>query len=217
HPLGKNMIGAFYQPQAVIADTDTLNTLEKRQISAGLAEIIKYGLIRERPFFDWLEQHMEALVAREPAALTEAIERSCRCKADVVAADELEAGQRALLNLGHTFGHAIETGAGYGVWLHGEAVGAGMAMAGDLSQRLGWFTPEEQKRSLALMVRAGLPIVPPQDMNPERFLELMAVDKKVRDGHINLVLLKGIGEAVVSGDYPAEKLRDTLSDYGRVA
>ncbi len=211
HRLGKNMIGAFYQPRCVIADTDTLNTLEDRQLSAGIAEIIKYGLIRDREFFVWLEEHMDALLARDADALSFAIERSCRCKADVVAADEREAGQRALLNLGHTFGHAIETGAGYGVWLHGEAVATGMCMASDLSVRLGWLTEEDRGRIIALVERAQLPTRPPKAMDSDRFLDLMAVDKKVRDGKIHLVLLKGIGDAWLSGDFDPQALRQTLA------
>lgn len=211
HRLGKNMIGAFYQPRCVVADTDTLKTLEDRQLSAGLAEVIKYGLIRDRDFFSWLEKYMAELLARDPETLSLAIERSCRCKAEVVAADELEAGQRALLNLGHTFGHAIETGSGYGAWLHGEAVGAGMCMASDLSVRLGWLTAADRDRIISLIERAGLPTKPPQDIDTTRFLELMAVDKKVRDGRIHLVLLKGIGHALLSNDFDPGMLRQTLT------
>ncbi len=210
HPLGKNMIGAFHQPRCVIADTDTLNTLEDRQLSAGIAEIIKYGLINDAPFFTWLEQNMDALLAREPAALAYAIERSCRDKAAIVAADEREGGQRALLNLGHTFGHAIETGSGYGVWLHGEAVATGMVMAADLSKRLGWMNDAEVRRAETLIRRADLPTQPPPDLSSQRFLELMARDKKVLDGAIRLVLLQGIGKAVISADYDASALRATL-------
>ncbi len=213
HALGKNMIGAFYQPRCVIADTDTLNTLEDRELSAGIAEVIKYGLIRDREFFDWLEEDMDALLARDPQALAYAIERSCRNKAEVVAADELEAGQRALLNLGHTFGHAIETGMGYGEWLHGEAVGAGMCMAAQLSRRLGWMDEAECERSIRLIQRARLPIMPPAEVSTERFLELMAVDKKVLDGGLRLVLLRGIGEALVTGDFDPAELHATLDDY----
>jgi 3-dehydroquinate synthase len=170
HPLGKNMIGAFYQPRCVLADTDTIATLPDRELSAGLAEVIKYGLIRDLPFLEWLEAHLEALLAREAGALSEAIERSCRNKAEIVAADEREAGERALLNLGHTFGHAIETGAGYGVWLHGEAVAAGMALAADLSARLGWLSGEQVGRILALLERAHLPLAPPPDLTADDFL-----------------------------------------------
>jgi 3-dehydroquinate synthase len=210
HPAGKNMIGAFHQPRAVIADTDTLATLPGRELSAGLAEVIKYGLIADRPFFDWLEEQAESLRALEPAALATAIARSCRNKALVVAADEREAGQRALLNLGHTFGHAIEAGAGYGEWLHGEAVGVGLVMAARLSQRLGWLDEEAVSRVRRLVSRCGLPLVPPADLAPERWLELMAVDKKVQDGQLRLVLLRGIGEAVLTSDVDADLLRASI-------
>jgi 3-dehydroquinate synthase len=210
HPLGKNMIGAFHQPLCVIADTDTLATLPDRELSAGLAEVIKYGLIDDRAFFDWLEANLERLLAREPEALAYAIERSCRDKAAIVAADERESGRRALLNLGHTFGHAIETGVGYGQWLHGEAVGAGMCMASDLSRRLGWLTEGEYRRIDALLARARLPTAPPSGMGPDRFLELMAVDKKVQDGRLRLVLLQGIGKSVVTDGFDPALLRATL-------
>jgi len=210
HPLGKNMIGAFHQPLCVIADIDSLNTLPDRELSAGLAEVIKYGLIDDPGFFAWLEANMGQLRARDPEALATAIERSCRDKAAVVAADEREAGRRALLNLGHTFGHAIETGVGYGEWLHGEAVAAGMCMAADLSRRLGWITEGDARRILDLVARAGLPVGPPADIGAERFLDLMAVDKKVLDGRLRLVLLKGIGEAIVTDGFPAAALRATL-------
>ena len=210
HPLGKNMIGAFHQPLCVVADTDTLHTLPERELSAGLAEVIKYGLISDPALFEWLEANMEALRARDPAALTYAIACSCADKATVVAADEKEAGQRALLNLGHTFGHAIETGMGYGEWLHGEAVGAGMCMAADMSVRLGWLTPEARARVVALVERAGLPTTPPAGMAATRFEALMAVDKKVLDGQLRLVLLRAIGEAVVTADFAPDALRATL-------
>jgi 3-dehydroquinate synthase len=210
HPLGKNMIGAFHQPLCVIADTDSLGTLPERELSAGLAEVIKYGLIDDPEFFAWLEANMEPLRARDPDALALAIERSCRDKAAVVAADEREAGRRALLNLGHTFGHAIETGVGYGEWLHGEAVATGMCMAADLSHRLGWITEGDRRRILDLVARAGLPVAPPAGIGADRFLELMAVDKKVLDGRLRLVLLKGIGQAIVTDGFPAAALRATL-------
>jgi 3-dehydroquinate synthase len=213
HALGKNMIGAFHQPRCVIADTETLNTLEDRELSAGLAEVIKYGLIGDADFFAWLEQNIQSLLEREPGALAYAITRSCRNKAEVVAADELETGQRALLNLGHTFGHAIETGMGYGSWLHGEAVGAGMCMAADLSQRLGWIDTAAQERTRELIRHARLPIAPPPELSTERFLELMAVDKKVLDGGLRLVLLQDIGHAVVTGDFDPAHLRNTLDEY----
>lgn len=215
HALGKNMIGAFYQPRAVIADTATLNTLDDRQLSSGIAEIIKYGLIVDAPFFGWLEANIDALLSREPEVLAYAIERSCQCKAEVVAADEKETGQRALLNLGHTFGHAIETGMGYGEWLHGEAVGTGMCMAADLSRRLGWISSDEFERALRLIERAGLPMRPPAELSADRFMALMAVDKKVVDGRLRLVLLQGIGKSLVSDAFGREQLLMTLAEYGR--
>ncbi len=211
HPLGKNMIGAFHQPRCVIADTDSLNTLDDRQLSAGIAEVIKYGLIRDPGFFTWLEQNMGQLTARDPAALAYAIQRSCENKAQVVAADELEAGQRALLNSGHTFGHAIEAGMGYGAWLHGEAVAAGMVMAADLSMRLGWIEGGDVERLQQLLQQANLPLLGPADLDPSRYLELMAVDKKTEAGRIRLVLQRQIGEAVVTDQFPQEKLLETLA------
>lgn len=210
HPLGKNMIGAFHQPVCVIADTDTLATLPDRELAAGIAEVIKYGLIDDLEFCTWLETNIDRLVGRDPAALVYAIERSCADKASVVAADELEAGSRALLNLGHTFGHAIETGVGYGSWLHGEAVATGMCMAADLSQRLGWLSAEDTQRVVALVDRAGLPVRAPNELGADRLAELMAVDKKVLDGRLRLVLLKGIGTAVVTDRFDPEKLQETL-------
>ena len=210
HPLGKNMIGAFYQPRCVLIDTDSLNTLDDRQLSAGLAEVIKYGLIDDPEFFTWLEAHMDALRSREVKALTYAIERSCADKAAIVAADEKEAGNRALLNLGHTFGHAIETGMGYGEWLHGEAVAAGICMAADLSRRMGWVQQQDFERIKALIQKAGLPSLPPPQISPQRFSELMAVDKKVMAGRLRLVLLKGIGHAVVTDQFDLPALNDTL-------
>ena len=211
HPLGKNMIGAFHQPKAVIIDIDTLSTLPDRELSAGLAEVIKYGLIEDEAFFGWLEGKMAALRRREPAALAHAIERSCADKAAVVAEDEREAGKRALLNLGHTFGHAIETGMGYGEWLHGEAVGAGMCMAARLSRRLGWMSPEEVARVERLVDAAGLPTRPPA-LGADRFEALMAVDKKVQGGQLRLVLLRGIGKAVVTADFSRRALRELLQE-----
>jgi 3-dehydroquinate synthase len=214
HPLGKNMIGAFYQPKAVLIDTSTLATLPKRELSAGLAEVIKYGLICDKAFLDWLELHIEALLALDQTLLGEAIARSCAAKAAVVGVDERESGLRATLNLGHTFGHAIETHMGYGVWLHGEAVAAGTVMALEMSQRLGWITVAERDRGIRLLLRAGLPVVPPAEMTAENFLEHMAVDKKVLDGRLRLVLLKGLGAAVVTSDFPREILDATLcADY----
>ncbi len=210
HPLGKNMIGAFYQPRAVIADTNTLNTLDDRQLSAGLAEVIKYGLIKDADFFDWIDKNMDALLQRDPDALAYAIKISCQSKADVVAADEKESGQRALLNLGHTFGHAIETGMGYGEWLHGEAVGAGMCMAAKMSALLGWIDQAQVDKTFAIMQRAKLPSTAPDSMSEQQFLDLMSVDKKVLDGVLRLVLLKSIGDAVVTKDYTKEHLTETI-------
>jgi 3-dehydroquinate synthase len=210
HALGKNMIGAFHQPRAVVADTDTLSTLPDRELAAGLAEVAKYGLIRDPDFFDWLEVSRERLLARDADALAEAVERSCRNKAEVVAADEREAGQRALLNLGHTFGHAIEAGLGYGEWLHGEAVAAGMVMAAELSARLGWLAADDVGRIRRLLAGFGLPVDPPPDLSAERWLELMAVDKKVQGGRLRLVLLRAIGGAVVTADFDPAALRALL-------
>ncbi|WP_435628672.1 3-dehydroquinate synthase [Candidatus Ferrigenium straubiae] len=209
HPLGKNMIGAFYQPQLVLADTDTLNTLPDNELAAGLAEVIKYGLIRDLPFLEWLEQNMDKLLARDTGALQYAIARSCRNKVEVVAADERESGERALLNLGHTFGHAIESGMGYGNWLHGEGVAAGTIMAADLSQRLGWIGAQDVARVRSLFERARLPTVAP-DLGAAKYLELMELDKKVEGGKMRFVLLKELGRAVVYGDVPPALLRQTL-------
>jgi 3-dehydroquinate synthase len=210
HPLGKNMIGAFYQPRCVIADTEVLNTLSDRELRAGLAEVIKYGLIRDREFFLWLEDNIDHLLARRPEALAYAVERSCRDKAQVVAADEREGGVRAILNLGHTFGHAIETGLGYGAWLHGEAVAAGMCAAADLSVRQGMLAPADAERAIALIARAGLPVHLPYEIGTEQFLDLMAVDKKVQAGKLRLVLLEAIGAAVVTGKFDGAKLRQSI-------
>ena len=214
HPLGKNMVGAFYQPKAVIIDISSLNTLPARELSAGLAEVIKYGLICDEPFLGWLELNMAGLRALDQALLAEAVARSCAAKAYVVGQDERESGLRATLNLGHTFGHAIETHMGYGVWLHGEAVSAGTVMALEMSRRLGWITAAERDRGVRLLLQAGLPVVPPEEMTPDDFLEHMAVDKKVLDGRLRLVLLKGLGAAVVTSEFPREILDTTLcADY----
>ncbi|MHB1187321.1 3-dehydroquinate synthase [Thiobacillus sp.] len=209
HPLGKNMIGAFYQPKVVLADTDTLKTLPPRELSAGLAEVIKYGLIWDVEFLAWLEANMEKLRALDPAAIAHAIYRSCQIKAQVVAQDEREGGIRAILNLGHTFGHAIETGMGYGNWLHGEAVAAGMVMAVETSQRLGWLTEADVARTRALIRAAGLPDTAP-DLGVDTWLEYMGHDKKVEGGKMRFVLLKKLGEAFVTGDVPATVLQQTL-------
>jgi 3-dehydroquinate synthase len=210
HPLGKNMIGAFYQPQAVIIDIKTLSTLPDRELSAGIAEIIKYGILGDAEFFGWLEDNMDKLLDRDADALAYAIARSCQDKANIVAADEKEKGQRALLNLGHTFGHAIETGMGYGVWLHGEAVACGMVMAAQLSQRMGWIDQEAVHRTRKLIERAHLPVTPPQQITPQYFLDLMSVDKKVLDGQLRLVLLHAIGKAVVTDQFDPEALAEVL-------
>lgn len=199
HPLGKNMIGAFYQPQLVLADISTLNTLPDRELKAGLAEIIKYGLIRDPEFFEWLESNLDKLLARDEAALIYAVQRSCANKAEVVAADERERGERALLNLGHTFGHAIETGMGYGVWLHGEAVAAGTLIAAELSCCLGWIGADVVDRIERIFVKAGLPTVG-APLDALNYLELMQHDKKVEAGKLRLVLLRGIGQAVLSDE-----------------
>ena len=209
HPRGKNMIGAFYQPQAVLADTDTLNTLPDRELAAGIAEVIKYGLIRDPVFFDWLERNIARLSARDPEALAYAIERSCHNKAELVALDERETGVRAWLNLGHTFGHAIETGLGFGTWLHGEAVAAGIVLAAELSRRLGWIGSRDVDRIADILSRARLPVAAP-DLGVGRYLELMEHDKKVEGGKIRFVLLKSIGEAFVTDDVPDAALSDIL-------
>ena len=213
HKLGKNMIGAFHQPNCVVIDTESLNTLPDNELSAGLAEVIKYGLICDAEFLDWLEANMSKLMAREPEALAYAIERSCAAKARVVAEDEREGGIRAILNLGHTFGHAIETDQGYGNWLHGEAVAAGTVMAADLSKRLGWIDDQDLQRTVALLESAKLPVTPPANMSGERFKELMAVDKKVLDGKLRLVLLKEMGQAIVTSDFDLAQLDATLTSF----
>ncbi len=217
HPLGKNMIGAFHQPQCVLADTNTLKTLDDKQLSAGLAEVIKYALINSSQFYQWLSDNMSALINRESDALAYAIEFSCQDKADVVAADEREEGQRALLNLGHTFGHAIETGLGYGNCLHGEAVAIGMAMAADLSVRHGWIDSTVLKQITSLLTEAKLPIQIPivQDvrLSVQMLLELMAGDKKVLDGQLHLVLIDALGNSLITSDFDSEKLTETLQAF----
>ena len=213
HPLGKNMIGAFHQPQCVLADTDTLNTLDDRQLKAGIAEVIKYGLINDPEFFEWLEQNMDKLLARDTESLSYAIERSCHDKAMVVAADEKESGSRALLNLGHTFGHAIETGMGYGAWLHGEAVATGMLLAAELSAQLGWINSADVQRVEAILSKAGLPIAAPTEIDAERFMELMAVDKKVLDGQLRLVLMKALCQSVISSDATADDIKQCITTH----
>ncbi len=213
HPRGKNMIGAFYQPQAVIADTDTLSTLADRELRAGIAEVIKYGLIRDAEFLAWLEQHVPELLVRDPEALTFAINRSCQAKAEVVAADERERGERALLNLGHTFGHAIETALGYGQWLHGEAVALGMVMAAFMSSHLKDLSTADYRRVMDLVSQTGLPVAPPAAITRSRLLSLMQSDKKVSAGTVRLVLLKKLGHAYLCDDYPPTTLDDTLQHF----
>ncbi len=210
HPRGKNMIGAFHQPRAVIADLAVLQTLPDRELRAGLAEVVKYALLGDAEFITWLESHMTKALARDPDVLAEIVERCCGNKAAIVAADEREAGERALLNLGHTFGHAIEAARGYGDWLHGEAIAAGMCMAARMSARLGWITAEDRDRATALVASAGLPTNPPADISADRFREFMRRDKKNRDGALRLVLLRGLGDAIVTADYPEAALTATL-------
>ena len=211
HPLGKNMIGAFYQPKAVIIDTSVLTTLPARELSAGLAEVIKYGLIADIHFLVWLEENMHLLLQRQQEALAYAIYRSCQIKAEVVRIDEREGGIRAILNFGHTYGHVIEHAQGYGVWLHGEAVGAGMVMATELSHMLGWISFEDLNRARTLVKRAGLPVAPPSSMNQKEFIDGMSIDKKVLDGELRLVLLKQLGQAVVTSEFNHQVLDQQLS------
>jgi len=213
HPLGKNMIGAFYQPRLVLADISTLDTLPDRELKAGLAEVIKYGLIRDPEFLGWLEANIERLLARDQGALIHAVERSCANKAEVVARDERESGERALLNLGHTFGHAIETGLGYGTWLHGEAVAAGTMVACELSRILGWLAPADVLRVRDIFSRAGLPVVAPP-LGVARYLELMRHDKKVQDGRLRLVLLQEVGRAVLSDVASDEQIAEAIRQAG---
>ncbi|MCX7140368.1 MAG: 3-dehydroquinate synthase [Proteobacteria bacterium] len=210
HPLGKNMIGAFYQPRLVLADTGVLKSLPAREFSAGLAEVIKHGLVRDADFLGWLEQNMEKLLAGDEDSRAHAVRRCCEIKAEVVAEDERETGVRALLNFGHTFGHAIESALGYGTWLHGEAVAAGMVMAADLSRRLGYIQPADVDRIVLLLQRAGLPVAPP-DIELARFLELMGTDKKAEGGKLRFILLDAIGNASVRSDVPDTPLWQTLS------
>jgi len=209
HPLGKNMIGAFQQPQVVLADMSQLSTLPDRELSAGLAEVIKYALLGDEKFLVWLEENMDALVARDEKLLAEAVYRSCVHKARIVANDEKEQGERALLNLGHTFGHAIESYMGYGVWLHGEAVATGMVMAVDLSQRMGWISQEDLERTKKIISRAQLPIVCPK-IPLDDFLAYMAHDKKVLNGQLRLVLLKQLGKAVITRDFDLELMKQAI-------
>ena len=215
HKLGKNMIGAFHQPNCVLIDIQTLGTLPDNELSSGLSEVIKYGLICDLPFFEWLEANMQSLLARNSDALIKAIEISCANKAKVVAQDEKEGGVRAILNLGHTFGHAIETNQGYGVWLHGEAVAAGTVMAADLSKRLGWITESDMQRIVSILSEAKLPIESPKGMLVSQYKELMAVDKKVLDGKLRLVLLESMGHAVTTSSFDISQLDATLAELTR--
>ncbi len=213
HAAGKNMIGAFHQPRAVIADTSVLDTLNDREVSAGYAEVIKYGLIRDAGFFDWLEDNIDKLINRDADALAYIIEQSCSNKAEIVAEDERESGIRAILNLGHTFGHAIETGLGYGKWLHGEAIALGMLMAADLSHRMGWVSEDVTDRIEKILLKLNLPVALPEDLDPVKMRELMSVDKKAKDGMLFLILLKGIGEAVVTDEFNEDLLMETLDHF----
>jgi shikimate kinase / 3-dehydroquinate synthase len=211
HPGGKNLIGAFHQPRAVIADIAALATLPDRELRAGLAEVVKYGFIRDAVFLAWVEEHSQALLARDIDALAYAVRRSCEIKAEVVAIDEREQGLRAILNFGHTFGHAIETATGYGEWLHGEAVATGMVIAADMSRRLGNISTADSERVKRTIESLGLPVKAPR-IGVQRALEVMGMDKKVLDGKVRLVLLKSLGEAMVVSDYPHDVLRATLED-----
>ena len=210
HPLGKNMIGAFYQPQAVLIDINTLDTLDNRQFSAGMSEVIKYGLLWDKKFLDWLHENIKGLMSRDKTLLMQAIYRSCAIKAEVVAEDEHESGVRALLNLGHTFGHAIETAMGYGSWLHGEAVAAGMVMAAQLSEKMGWLSREDVEYTQSILMQANLPVEPPAEMTRDQFNEIMSVDKKVLDGVMRLVLMKELGKAVVTSDFDNQALQQII-------
>lgn len=216
HALGKNMIGAFHQPQCVFIDTENLSTLPDRELQSGIAEVIKYGLIRDAEFFEWLEQNMEKLINRDLDALRYAIKHSCETKAEVVKADELEADVRATLNLGHTFGHAIENRSGYGVYLHGEAVAIGTCMAATMSAKMGWIESDLVQRTYDIMMAAKLPVELPVDspMNSEKFLSTMAVDKKVANGQLRLILLKGpLGNCVFTADFDEEAMKETIDEF----
>jgi len=216
HPLGKNMIGAFHQPQCVFIDTENLSTLPDREMQSGVAEVIKYGLIRDAPFFEWLEENMSKLNARDVTALRYAIKTSCENKAVVVKADELEAGVRATLNLGHTFGHAIENGSGYGAWLHGEAVAIGTVMAATMSAKMGWIDETLVQRIYDILIAAKCPVALPADspMNREIFLKAMSVDKKVANGQLRLILLKGeLGNCVFTGEFDEDAMGETIDEF----
>jgi 3-dehydroquinate synthase len=216
HPLGKNMIGAFHQPQCVFIDTTVLDTLPDRELKSGLSEVVKYGLIRDAPFFEWQEENMNKLLERDPAATRYAIKRSCENKAEVVADDEKEAGMRATLNLGHTFGHAIENGSGYGTWLHGEGVSIGTAMAATMSAKMGWIDDGLKQRIYDILESADLPVKLPKDspMTIETFNKLMSLDKKVADGQLRLILLKGdLGGCVFTGEFDVDAMQETIEEF----
>jgi len=216
HPLGKNMIGAFHQPQCVFIDTNTLNTLPDRELKSGISEVVKYGLIRDAPFFEWQEENMTKLLERDPEATRYAIRRSCENKADVVQADELEAGVRATLNLGHTFGHAIENGSGYGTWLHGEGVSIGTAMAATMSEKMGWIDEGLKQRIYDILESADLPVKLPREspMKVETFNKLMSLDKKVADGQLRLILLQGeLGNCKFTGEFDTDAMQETIEEF----
>lgn len=213
HAHGKNLIGAFHQPVAVVADLDALRTLPRRELLAGIAEVIKYGMLGDAAFFAQLERDLAALLALDPGVTTRVVETCCRMKAKIVGMDEREAGARALLNLGHTFGHAIETHAGYGAWLHGEAVAVGLCMAADLSMRLGWLPGPDAARCEALIRRAGLRGRPPKGLSPTRFLDLMGHDKKVKAGKLRLVLMRALGDAELTSDADPALLMQTIETF----
>ncbi|MGS2717839.1 3-dehydroquinate synthase [Eionea flava] len=213
HPLGKNMIGAFHQPQSVIIDTDVLKTLPAKELSAGIAEVVKYGLLGDIDFYHWIEQHIEEIMSLKQALAVEAIARSCQSKADIVAMDEREGGVRALLNLGHTFGHAIEAAQGYGVWLHGEAVAAGMVLALKLSALLDKISLEDVDRLIHLLKKASLPTSVPSDMSPDQFLQLMSLDKKVIDGTLRLILLEKVGQAFICDEAPVDLIKQAIAEH----
>jgi 3-dehydroquinate synthase len=216
HPLGKNMIGSFHQPNCVFVDLDVLSTLPDRELRSGYSEVIKYGLIRDAPFFEWLESNVSLLLDRDAGATRYAVKRSCENKAEVVKADEREGGVRATLNLGHTFGHAIENGSGYGTWLHGEGVSIGTAMAATMSEKMGWIDGGLRKRIYDVLIKAGLPVSLPGDspMKVETFEKLMSLDKKVADGKLRLILLKGeLGHCVFTGEFDTAALQETIEEF----
>ena len=216
HPQGKNMIGAFYQPQCVLVDTSVLSTLPKREVKAGLAEVVKYGLINAADFFTWLEQHADGILQLDPELVSNVVKVCCEQKASIVAKDERESGVRALLNLGHTFGHAIETAMGYGTWLHGEAVAAGMVMAADLSMRMGWLDQSQALRIKSTLAKFGMPVAPPAAISTETYIDLMSSDKKAERGRIRFIVLRAIGEAFLQGDIDAKFVKQTLTAGDRL-